>query len=34
VQNRDLVFAGAMLFIALLTLGFIYDWRKGIFHWR
>ncbi|MGA2062331.1 MAG: NADH-quinone oxidoreductase subunit A [Thermoguttaceae bacterium] len=34
VQNRNLVFAGAMLFIALLTLGFVYDWRKGIFHWR
>ena len=34
VENRDLVFAGAMLFIAILTLGFVYDWRKGIFHWR
>ncbi len=34
VQNRDLVFAGAMLFIALLTLGFVYDWRKGVFQWR
>ncbi len=34
VQNRDLVFAGAMLFIVILTLGFVYDWRKGVFHWR
>lgn len=34
VENRDLVFPGAMVFIALLTLGFIYDWRKGIFRWR
>ena len=34
VQNRDVVFAGAMLFIVLLTLGLVYDWRKGIFHWR
>ena len=34
VQNRDFVFAGAMLFIALLTLGFVYDWRKGVFQWR
>jgi NADH-quinone oxidoreductase subunit A len=34
VQNRNLVFAGAMIFIALLTLGYVYDWRKGIFHWR
>ena len=34
VESRDLVFGGAMLFIALLALGFIYDWRKGIFRWR
>jgi NADH-quinone oxidoreductase subunit A len=34
VQNRNYVFAGAMVFIALLTLGFVYDWRKGIFNWR
>lgn len=34
VRNRDIVFAGAMLFIALLVLGFAYDWRKGVFHWR
>jgi NADH-quinone oxidoreductase subunit A len=34
VQNRDLVFVGAIVFILLLTLGFVYDWRKGIFHWR
>jgi NADH-quinone oxidoreductase subunit A len=34
VASRDLVFAGAMVFIALLTAGFVYDWRKGIFRWR
>ena len=34
VQNRDLVFGGAMLFIAILTFGFVYDWRKGVFRWR
>jgi len=28
------VFAGGLAFIALLTLGFIYDWRKGVFRWR
>ena len=33
-KNRDMVFPGVMVFIALLTLGFIYDWRKGIFQWR
>ena len=34
VSSRDLVFAGAMVFIGLLALGFVYDWRKGIFRWR
>lgn len=34
VQSRDMVFAGVMVFIALLTLGFVYDWRKGVFRWR
>jgi NADH-quinone oxidoreductase subunit A len=34
VGTRHLVFAGVMVFIALLTLGFIYDWRKGVFRWR
>jgi len=33
-SDRDIVFAGAMVFIALLGLGFIYDWRKGVFQWR
>ena len=33
-SSRDLVFAGAMIFIALLALGFFYDWRKGVFRWR
>ena len=32
--SRDLVFAGAMVFLGLLALGFFYDWRKGIFRWR
>ncbi len=34
VGGRDLVFGGAMVFIALLAVGFIYDWRKGVFRWR
>ncbi len=34
VGSRDLVFAGAMVFVALLAAGFIYDWRKGVFQWR
>jgi NADH-quinone oxidoreductase subunit A len=28
------VFVGGMLFAGLLVLGLVYDWRKGIFHWR
>jgi NADH-quinone oxidoreductase subunit A len=28
------LFAGGMLFIGLLALGLVYDWRKGIFEWR
>lgn len=34
VQGRGLVFAGVMLFLALLAAGFVYDWRKGVFQWR
>ena len=34
VANRDLVFGEAMVFIALLTAGFVYAWRKGVFQWR
>ena len=34
VANRHLVFGGAMVFVALLGVGFVYDWRKGIFRWR
>lgn len=34
VSSRGLVFAEAMIFIALLTAGFAYAWRKGVFRWR
>jgi NADH-quinone oxidoreductase subunit A len=34
VESRSMVFGGAMVFIALLTMGFVYDWRKGVFRWR
>jgi NADH-quinone oxidoreductase subunit A len=34
VASRGLVFAGAMAFIALVIVGFAYDWRKGVFRWR
>ncbi len=32
--GRILVFAGVAVFFVLLLLGFIYDWRKGVFLWR
>jgi NADH-quinone oxidoreductase subunit A len=34
IESRGLVFGGAMVFILLVVVGFIYDWRKGIFKWR
>ena len=34
VSCRGLVFAGAKAFIALVVVGFAYDWRKGVFRWR
>lgn len=30
----NLVFFEVMLFVALLTVGFVYAWRKGVFRWR
>ena len=29
-----MVFGEVMVFIALLTVGFAYAWRKGVFRWR
>jgi NADH-quinone oxidoreductase subunit A len=34
VESRGLVFSEAMVFVALLALGFAYAWRKGVFRWR
>lgn len=34
VESRGLVFVGVLVFLLLVTLGFVYDWRKGIFRWR
>jgi NADH-quinone oxidoreductase subunit A len=28
------VFVGGMLFLGVLALGYVYDWRKGVFRWR
>jgi len=34
VESHGSVFVGVMIFIALLTLGLVYDWRKGVFRWQ
>ncbi|MFV2069532.1 MAG: NADH-quinone oxidoreductase subunit A [Pirellulales bacterium] len=34
IAGRGMVFAGVGLFFLLLVLGFLYDWKKGIFKWR
>lgn len=34
VSGRLLVFGEVMVFIALLALGLVYAWRKGVFRWR
>jgi NADH-quinone oxidoreductase subunit A len=34
IADRGIVFAGVAVFFVLLLLGFIYDWRKGVFRWR
>src|ERR1051325_2528196 len=34
VASRNLVFGEVMVFMALLGLGFVYAWRKGVFRWR
>jgi NADH-quinone oxidoreductase subunit A len=33
-EQTWLVFGGVMFFTALLTVGLIYEWRKGVFRWR
>ena len=32
--NRAIVFGEVMVFIALLAVGLIYAWRRGVFQWR
>lgn len=34
VSSRGLVFGEVMVFLALLMLGYVYAWRKGVFQWR
>jgi NADH-quinone oxidoreductase subunit A len=34
VERPPLIFPGGMVFLGLLVLGFVYDWKKGVFRWR
>jgi len=34
VAGRGIVFVGVAVFFLLLVLGFLYDWKKGVFKWR
>jgi NADH-quinone oxidoreductase subunit A len=34
VGSRGLVFGEVLVFIALLAVGYLYAWRKGVFRWR
>ncbi len=34
IASRGIVFAEVLVFLALLAVGFIYAWRKGVFRWR
>ena len=32
--SKGFVFVEILVFMALLTVGFVYAWRKGVFRWR
>ena len=32
--SSGLIFGGVLFFLALVVIGFIYDWRKGVLQWR
>lgn len=34
LELRRTIFWSVMIFLALLLLAYIYDWRKGVFKWR
>ena len=34
VEFRAYRFWGVMVFLALLAVAYVYDWRKGVFKWR
>jgi NADH-quinone oxidoreductase subunit A len=34
ISGRGLVFAGVMFFLTLVSVGLVYEWRKGVLRWR
>lgn len=34
LERTHPMFLGGMVFLAILVLGYVYDWRKGVFRWR
>ena len=34
VSSRGLVFGGVLFFLALVCLGLVYEWRRGVLKWR
>ena len=34
VSHRGIVFGSAMLFIAMVIAGLVYEWRKGVLRWH
>ena len=34
IAGRAPIIGGVALFFLLLVIGFVYDWRKGVFRWR
>ncbi|GIW79145.1 MAG: NADH-quinone oxidoreductase subunit A [Gemmatales bacterium] len=33
-ELRSTIFCGILIFVALLVISYVYDWRKGVFRWR
>jgi NADH:ubiquinone oxidoreductase subunit 3 (subunit A) len=34
VADRGLVFGGVLMFLALVIVGLVYEWRRGVLQWR
>lgn len=34
LEHRGVIFVGVAIFLALVALGLVYDWRKGVLRWR